>query len=124
MTITIVKKPSIFRDILLLTIKENFPNLLMKVFDTYSLGRLVKNENISDLIIIDIDIDVNLSLLIQSYKQLNRKVIVWTNRINENNLIEFFKLNLDGYFYNRMEKEELAKAIYIVINGENMYIQN
>lgn len=118
MTVTIVKKPSLITDILIYIIQDHFPNFFLKIYDPHFLEMLIKNENITDIILIDVDIDKDITFLIQHYKNLNRKVMIWTGSIYNYKLIDFFRLNLDAYLYHKMEEEELINAIKMVLKDE------
>jgi len=115
MHISLIKNPSLLRDGIFSAIKEGFVEYEVTAFDSQEAVFLLGN--IADLIIIDLDTEINIDLFIEVYKSREKKIIVWTSNIIDHLLIHLFKLNLDGYFYNGMDKKELINALKKIILG-------
>jgi two-component system, NarL family, response regulator DegU len=118
MTITIINNSSILRDVLYSTINHVFPNINAKILDTGSSLDFENHIHTTDLFIIDIDVKKDFSRLIKKYKSVHKKIILLTSKRHKETLIPYFKLNLDGYFYKEIEKEEIIKAMNMIMNGE------
>lgn len=118
-----IKPPSILRDGVIGVLKEElFPVEVEAVEPNHK--RLRHRIHESDLIIIDIDSsNFDIKITIDYCVQKNKKVIVWTSDLYHQDLVELFKMGIQGYFYNGMEKEELINGVNLVING-NLYIHN
>ncbi|RCW77383.1 response regulator transcription factor [Saliterribacillus persicus] len=116
MRIAIMKEASIFREGLVGVIQDAFPNYNVIAISPKKQEEL---ENyLIDLLIIDIDTRVDLMPLIHDYTKRNKRVVVWTEYMDHKSLVELFKLQLTGYFYNGMEKEELIHAIKKLLKGQ------
>ncbi|WP_102026511.1 response regulator transcription factor [Salirhabdus sp. Marseille-P4669] len=123
MEVTIVKEPSLLRDALIMTLKEIYPDNQYNLMDPLALEELDQQDQIADLIILDVDFGIDFTQLIHRYKNANKKVIIWTTNLTSDNLVHYFKLYLDGYFYNGMQKEELISAIQKILRG-GIYIHH
>lgn len=118
MKIMFMKKPSLLREGIVQLLTQRFQDLEMSVSDGSGYpDDLIKNE-LSDMIIIDLETDVPYKEIIDIYKQYNKKVIIWVADKECVELNELFKKDLDGYFYNGMEEKELMDAIQLVQKGK------
>ncbi|MBM7572709.1 response regulator transcription factor [Aquibacillus albus] len=118
MKMTIIKEPNLLRDGIIKILQEYFLEHEVVAYgskDYLTLQRETNDEN--GLVIIDCDTAINLFSTIDFYKNKNKKVIVWISNRDDVRLIDLFQLNLDGYFYNGMEKEELLAAVRGVRDG-------
>ncbi|MDX8047116.1 response regulator transcription factor [Gracilibacillus sp. S3-1-1] len=117
MRIAIVKEASIYR--------EGLEGVLSNEFNAHDVIAVEPNDveqlkdYIIDLLIIDIDTNSNYMNLIHQYRENNKKIVVWTENISHPDLIDLFKLDLHGYFYNGMEKEDLLRAVKKVMLGQH-----
>ncbi|SFM26139.1 two-component system, NarL family, response regulator DegU [Gracilibacillus orientalis] len=117
MRIAIVKETSIFR--------EGLVGVLSNEFESYNIIAVEPKQQeklrdyIIDLLIIDIDTNVDTMSLINTYMKNNKQIIVWTEDANHPSLTELFKMDLNGYFFNGMEKKELVHAIQKIISGQH-----
>ncbi|WP_208586138.1 LuxR C-terminal-related transcriptional regulator [Gracilibacillus suaedae] len=117
MRIAIVKEASIYR--------EGLVGVLSNEFKAYDIIAVEPNQQeklrdyIIDLLIIDIDTDIDTISLINTYMKNNKQIIVWTEDNNHPDLTELFKMDLNGYFFNGMEKKELVYAIQKIVSGQN-----
>lgn len=76
----------------------------------------------TDLIIFDMEIGLNIFELIDYCRKEKIKIVTWASNRNEEQAIKFLRLNLDGYFFDPMDLNELRIAIESVRSG-NKYIQ-
>ncbi|GGM38029.1 transcriptional regulatory protein DegU [Paraliobacillus quinghaiensis] len=118
MKIDLIKNPSLLRVGLVNALKDCFPNSDVRVYSSSDYQLVLNEYDLQDVIIIDIDTDINLSETIDLYKNANKKIILWTARLDDTSLIDLFKLQVDGYFYVEMEKKELTVAITSILNGK------
>ncbi|WP_186576567.1 response regulator transcription factor [Aquibacillus kalidii] len=116
MKILFVKAPSIFTEGLVGVVGDEFGAYEVKAYSPVE-QRTIMNEN-AELVIIDLDTTVDVQPIINFYLKEEKKVIVWTANLDNSHLVELFKENLAGYFYNGMEKEELITALESVIQGK------
>ncbi|UOQ50314.1 response regulator transcription factor [Gracilibacillus caseinilyticus] len=119
MRIAIVKEASIYREGLVGVLSTEFKNYDVIAVEPKQQEKL--RDYIIDLLIIDIDTKNDIMSLVEKYVENNKKIIIWTENPHHNNLTELFKMNLHGYFFNGMEKEELIDAIDKIVAG-NHYI--
>ncbi|WP_138420399.1 response regulator transcription factor [Aquibacillus sediminis] len=124
MKIAVVKEPSLLREGVIKILQEHFCRYEIEAYSSNDYGKLVEEANSTDLIIIDIDTKLNIHSLIDLYIKRNKKVIVWIPTINQADLPVLFKLKLDGYFYNGINKEELLFAISSVLDGKSYIDQS
>lgn len=115
MRIAIVKEPSIFLEGILSVMEVEFPNYDVVTTTPGNIEAL--DAYIIDLVIFDIDSKENLMPSIQRYLDKNKKVIVWTENMHHPDMAELFSMDLHGYFYNGMEREDLVHAIKRIIAG-------
>ncbi|SET47556.1 two-component system, NarL family, response regulator DegU [Salinibacillus kushneri] len=118
MKIALIKKPSLLRDLLLNELKNLFSNYEFKAYSSKEFNRLFQEQEHLDFLIIDLDTDIDFYSLIDSYKKSNKKIAVWASTLDNTDLFDLFKLDLNGYFFNGMEKEELAFAIQSIVKGK------
>ncbi|WP_226037139.1 response regulator transcription factor [Aquibacillus saliphilus] len=118
MKMMIIKEPSLLREGMLNVLRESFGEEKIVVYGSDDLPDFSKMECKSDLIIIDCDTDIDILSSITYFRNQNKKIIVWTSSLDNHILMDLFKLDLDGYFYNGMEKEELLSSIMSVFNGK------
>ncbi|MGP4038825.1 LuxR C-terminal-related transcriptional regulator [Gracilibacillus sp. D59] len=117
MRIAILKEASIYREGLVGVLSSEF-----KAYDIIAVEPKQKEklrDYIIDLLIIDIDTDTDTISLINTYTKNNKKIIVWTEDTHHQDLTELFKMDLNGYFFNGMEKEELIHAIQKIMSGHH-----
>ncbi|MGN8646354.1 response regulator transcription factor [Gracilibacillus sp. HCP3S3_G5_1] len=117
MRIAIVKEASIYRQGLEGVLSNEFKSYDVIAVEPKQQGKL--RDYIIDLLIIDIDTNENTMNLIETYMENNKKIIVWTEDTSHPALTELFKMDLHGYFYNGMEKEELIHAIKKILTGQH-----
>ncbi|WP_163583202.1 LuxR C-terminal-related transcriptional regulator [Gracilibacillus saliphilus] len=117
MRIAIVKEASIYREGLVGVLSNEFKAYDIIAVEPQQQGKL--RDYIIDLLIIDIDTDIDTISLINTYMKNNKKIIVWTEDNDHPDLTELFKMDLNGYFFNGMEKKELVHAIEKIISGQN-----
>ncbi|MFD2656650.1 LuxR C-terminal-related transcriptional regulator [Gracilibacillus thailandensis] len=117
MRIAIVKEASIYREGLVGVLSNEFKTYDIIAVEPQQQGKL--RDYIIDLLIIDIDTDIDTISLINTYMKNNKKIIVWTEDNDHPDLTELFKMDLNGYFFNGMEKQELVHAIEKIISGQN-----
>jgi two-component system, NarL family, response regulator DegU len=118
MEIAIVKEASLYREAIVGVIQAAFSNSNIASYGSKEYKNLMRSDNQADLLIIDLDTDIDVFSLVDYYQQHNKKVIIWTSSLLDNKLLRLFKLNLNGYFFNGMEKEEVLSAIRKIMNGE------
>ncbi|UOQ87024.1 response regulator transcription factor [Gracilibacillus salinarum] len=119
MRIAIVKEASIYREGLVGVLSTEFKDYDVIAVEPKQQEKL--RDYIIDLLIIDIDTKTDTMSLVEKYMENNKKIIIWTENQHHENLTELFKMNLHGYFFNGMEKEELIGAIEKIVAG-NHYI--
>ncbi|QGH36275.1 DNA-binding response regulator [Gracilibacillus salitolerans] len=117
MRIAIVKEASIYREGLVGVLSNEFRTYDIIAVEPKQQGKL--RDYIIDLLIIDIDTDIDTISLINTYIKNNKQIIVWTEDPQHPDLTELFKMDLNGYFFNGMEKEELVHAIKKIMSGQN-----
>ncbi|MDC3414976.1 response regulator transcription factor [Terrihalobacillus insolitus] len=117
MKISILKDSSLIRESMLNALRESFVNDTILTYYSRDYSALLQEETQSDLVIIDLNSQVEILSIIDYFKDRKMKIIVWTSSLNDTSLLELFKLDLNGYFFNGMEKEELASAITTIRNG-------
>lgn len=120
MELLLIKESSLLREGLESVLKEEYGKQRILVTETLDYSVLF-NQTIPDLVIIDCDTKIDLLSTVSFFKTKQKKVIVWSSTLNNNFLPELFRLNLDGYFYNGMEKEEVFTAINSIMDG-HIYI--
>ncbi|OIJ13376.1 hypothetical protein BKP35_09070 [Anaerobacillus arseniciselenatis] len=118
MKIILIKESSLLRDGMKNVLQERFIDYKVEVYGSHDCITLFQQTINNGLVIIDADTQTDILSTIDRFTNKNVKIIIWTSSLDKGDLIEYFKLNLDGYFYNGMEKEELLTAIVSVINGE------
>ncbi|WP_112182371.1 MULTISPECIES: response regulator transcription factor [Paraliobacillus] len=114
MKILFVKKPSLLREGIVQLLNRRFQESVIRVSDGSSYSDDLITNELSDMIILDLEIDLSHKEIIEIYKQANKKVIIWVADKECKKLNELFTKNLDGYFYNGMEERELIEAIELV----------
>jgi two-component system response regulator DegU len=115
MNCILIQEPSLMREAMVRLLKDNFPDDSF----TYGTSETINqsNDNIVDIVIIDVETEGEILPTARLYKKQQKKVIIWGNPFNKNELIELFKLDLEGYFYRTMKKEEIIYALNIVLKG-------
>ncbi|SET07825.1 two-component system, NarL family, response regulator DegU [Oceanobacillus limi] len=106
-------------------IREGIMSVLQAKLPEYVISAITSEEEIealeltsNDLLIIDVEANVDVSKIISRNFDKNVKIAVWSADIENNLLIDLFKLGLHGYFYNGMETSELVFAIKTMLNGQ------
>ncbi|GAA0493175.1 hypothetical protein GCM10008986_19540 [Salinibacillus aidingensis] len=118
MRIALLKEPSLMRDILVHELKSLFPTIEFTAYGPEDQETLQNDYESITLLIIDLDTNMDESTIIDFYKSQNIKIAVWFSTLDNPDLFNLLKLNLNGYFFNGMEKEELTYAIQTIINGK------
>lgn len=116
MRIAIMKEASIYREVLLSVLSNEFNDYDVITVDPKQQDKL--QDDLIDLLIVDIDTAADINSLIKHYIDNNKHVIIWTEDSTHPELTNLFKLDLQGYFYNGMEKEALIKAIKKILLGK------
>ncbi|WP_226036190.1 response regulator transcription factor [Aquibacillus saliphilus] len=116
----IVMEASLFRDGITEILKNELNNFQVC---TINPSEVLNQPDLAEVIIVNLDSEIDVTPIISKYQNANKKVIVWANELNEGQLTELFKLNLNGYLYNGIEKEDLINAITSVLKGD-VYIDN
>lgn len=116
--INIIKKPSLIRAGMIYALQEKFGEQEIKAYSHHDYTTLYNENNNVDVVIIDLDTDINVLTMIKYFTNENKKIIVCTSSFDNPSLIDLFKLNLDGYFTNGMEKDELQSGVVAVISGK------
>ncbi|WP_163538978.1 response regulator transcription factor [Gracilibacillus sp. YIM 98692] len=117
MRIAIMKEASIYREGLIGVLTKGFPRYEIITIEPNEHDKL--NQYIIDILIIDIDNSENMMPIVNRYATQNKKVIIWTQNMEHENLDDLFKMNLHGYFYNGMEQDELIRAIQKIMTGRS-----
>lgn len=118
MEVFLIKEPSLLREGMIRILEEKFTDFSVTAYnaDEFSSHTCCKSK--PDLVILDINSKINIEPTINYYKTNDKKVIVWASNPEDNTLIDLFKLDLNGYFFDEMDKEELMAAIQSVIDGK------
>ncbi|ENH98095.1 LuxR family transcriptional regulator [Gracilibacillus halophilus YIM-C55.5] len=116
MRIAVMKEPSVYREGLVGVLRSAFPRYETVVMNPQEEEKLSKY--IVDLLVVDIDSHHDTIPLIQHYADQGKKIIVWTENLQHPGLVDLFRLQLQGYFFNGMEKDELVHAIQKILIGQ------
>lgn len=115
MKVSIVKKPTLLAQSIVNVLQDGLGKCQVSLYST--LKAEIK-DNLADLLIINLDVEENILPVIRHYQNRNRKVAIVTYATEKNKLLELFKLGLDAYFYNEMEKDEIVAAVRMVLKGK------
>ncbi|WP_058308631.1 LuxR C-terminal-related transcriptional regulator [Gracilibacillus massiliensis] len=115
MRIAVMKEASIYREGLVGVLSNQLINYDVIAIEPKQQEKL--DDYIIDLLIIDIDTQTDTMPLIQRYANNNKRVIIWTENPDHPELTNLFKMDLHGYFFNGMEKDELLHAIKKILLG-------
>lgn len=115
MNIVFIKKPSLLREGIIELLKRRWDHERIYACDGSDIETYMSN---CDIAIIDIDLETSKLEIIEAFRDLQKKVIVWVSDRQHERLTKLFELGLDGYFYNGMEEQELLDALYIVKTGK------
>ncbi|MGY0694727.1 response regulator transcription factor [Virgibacillus sp. FSP13] len=116
--IALIKEANVLRDGIVSVLQERLSNYTIMTYNSINYSLLFQEEHLADLLIIDINTDVDTDKLIEYYSEHHKKVIIWTSTLDNVQLADFFKLGLDGYFYNGMETTEILFAIETIMDGK------
>ncbi|MFZ3577030.1 helix-turn-helix domain-containing protein [Virgibacillus sp. DJP39] len=116
--ITIIKEPGIFLDGIVKVLNEKLGEHSVSKCNPDQQNSFYEAAQESDLLIIDMNIKVDNSDLIYHCLKNDIKIVAWTSDLRSDRLNELFKLDLQGYFYNGMESDELVFAIKSILNGK------
>src|SRR5690606_5396860 len=70
-----------------------------------------------DLVFIDAAAEINLKRTIKYYKSINARITLLVPQIDEEQILQLLKFDLDGYFCERMDVKEIAAAMKMVLKG-------
>ncbi|SHM59909.1 response regulator transcription factor [Gracilibacillus kekensis] len=115
MRIAVIKEASIYREGLVGVLSNQLINYDVVAIEPNQLEKV--DDYIIDLLIVDIDTETDVFSLIKRYSDKNKRVIIWTEDADHPELTNLFKMDLHGYFFNGMEKEELIHAIKKILLG-------
>ncbi|QHS23446.1 response regulator transcription factor [Virgibacillus sp. MSP4-1] len=118
MKAAILKEPSILREGIVNILENEFATCEFKTYESKTYSKLLGDVEVIDLLIVDLDTHVDIYNLIDLFKEHNKKVIVWSSSLDNEYLINLFKLKLHGYFFNGMASEELISAVQYVMVGK------
>lgn len=115
MNCILIQEPSLMREAMIRLLSDNFPDDSF----TYGTSQFIdqSNHNSVDIVIIDVETEGEILPTARLYKKQQKKVIIWGNPFNKNELTELFKLDLEGYLYRTMVKEEVLNALNIILKG-------
>ncbi len=115
MNCILIQEPSLMREAMIRLLSDNFPDDSF----TYGTSQFINqsNHNSVDIVIIDVETEGEILPTARLYKKQQKKVIIWGNPFNKNELTELFKLDLEGYLYRTMVKEEVLNALNIILKG-------
>jgi two-component system, NarL family, response regulator DegU len=116
MELAIVKEASLYRGAIVDVLQQTFKNSNVKSYSSREYKDLLQMDCLADLLIVDLDTEIDVFSLVNFYQSQEKKVIIWTSNLLDDKLINLFKLDLDGYFFNGMEREELIAAIRKVLD--------
>lgn len=114
-----MKQQSPLRVGIVAVLEENF-NKRVLAYDASELDKIYSHLNEVNIVLIDLDTPAPADVLkgVNIAKSQGKKVIVWTSTLDHPYLHETFKMNLDGYFYNGMETDEIIYAIKAIQNSK------
>lgn len=115
MKVALVKESSLLNAGILHVLKDLLKGHDIQAYGANTADTLLKQ--MADLLIIDLDTNIDYMAFIDTYKKHNKKVIIWTSNCRDERLIDLFKQDLSGYFYNGMEIDELKTAIHKILKG-------
>ncbi|WP_106495964.1 response regulator transcription factor [Lentibacillus sp. Marseille-P4043] len=116
--IALIKEATILRDGIVSVLQERLSNYTIITYNSMNYPLLFQKEHMADLLIIDINTDIDLGKLLEYYAGNHKKVVIWTSTLENVQLADLFKLDLDGYFYNGMETTEILFAIETIMAGD------
>lgn len=70
-----------------------------------------------DFVIIDTGLNINPSKVVDYFKGTNVKIVSLTSNVCKETLLNYFRLNLDGYLSVHMKVEEVVSAVKRIISG-------
>lgn len=121
MEIILIKECSLLREGMIRILEENFSDYKITAFDAEKYEAQAFQHTSANLVILDMETDINIESAIHHYKKCNTSVIIIWSSENGDKLIDFFKMDLCGYFYYGMDREELVTGVSCVLN-RNKYV--
>lgn len=118
--ISIVKSKNLYISGVINVLKESMSEHIFELYHYHGRNIFAKKPFYnSDLLIIEIAPEIDVYRIVNKVKDSKVKIAVWANsKISRNSLINYMKLNVDGYFYYQMELEELSTALKMILNND------
>lgn len=119
MEIVLIKEASLLREGMLKILEENFPDYKITAYNSEEYEALPFHHTTADLVMVDMDSKINIESAVHHYKKFNISVIIiWSLSNAGDRLVDLFKMDLCGYFYYGMDREELITGIRSVLSGK------
>ncbi|WP_163969589.1 response regulator transcription factor [Oceanobacillus halotolerans] len=116
--ITIIKDRDLLRDGLITFLQEKLTNCHVTALNGNEYDHIFNEDHQPDILIVDLKGIKNLAYLISFFKDRDVKIGIWLEDVEEEQLIDLFKLGVEGYLFNGMEPIEFLFAIKYMLNGQ------
>lgn len=116
-TITVVKGLELYKNAVISILTKTLAEHSFYVFNEDDCEKMFQQNYPTDLVFIDAAAEINLKRTIKYYKSINARITLLVPQIDEEQILQLLKFDLDGYFCERMDVKEIAAAMKMVLKG-------
>lgn len=116
--IAIITDSNLLQEGIIHILQEKLPEHEVTAHNSRQEERLFQEQHAFDLVILEINRKIQYFKLVEMFLNKRVKAAVWTSEIENVDLPELFRLDLNGYLFNGMKMRELIHAIETMLRGE------
>mgnify|MGYP001370469704 FL=1 len=115
--IIVVRGLELYKNAIVSILTKTLAEHSFSVFNERECEKIFQQKDSTDLVFIDAAAEINLDRTIEHYKSKNTRITILVPQIDDEQLFQLFRMGLDGYFCEKMDVNEIASAMNMVLKG-------